>query len=93
MQPYVSATQSGVAQIAFHFGRPVITTDVGGLAEAVPDGIVGLVVPPDDPVALAGALVRFASEDGLAERLAEGVRQHRERFSWGRLAEAVEELI
>ena len=93
VQPYVSATQSGVAQIAFHFGRPVVTTDVGGLAEAVPDGRAGLVVPPDDPAALADALVRFASEDGLAERLAEGVRQHRERFSWGRLAEAVEELI
>ena len=92
VQPYVSATQSGVAQIAFHFGRPVMTTDVGGLAEAVPDGVAGLVVPPDDPTALADALVRFASEPGLAERLAEGVRQQRDRFSWGRLAEAVEEL-
>ncbi len=91
VQPYVSATQSGVAQVAFHLGRPVITTDVGGLAEAVPDGEAGLVVPPEDPSALAAALVRFV-EDDLAEPLAAGVRRQRERFSWDRLAEAVEDL-
>ena len=91
VQPYLSATQSGVAQIAFHFGRPVITTDVGGLAEIVPDGEAGLVVPPDDPAALADALVRFV-EDDLGDALAAGVRQQRERFSWDRLAEAVERL-
>ena len=91
VQPYVSATQSGVAQIAFHFGRPVITTDVGGLAEVVPDGEAGLVVPPEDPAALADALVRFVEED-LGEGLEAGVRRERERYSWDRLAEAVEAL-
>lgn len=91
VQPYVAATQSGVAQIAFHFGRPVVTTDVGGLAEVVPDGEAGLVVPPDDPAALAAALVRFV-EDDLEADLAAGVRRQRERYSWDRLAEAVEEL-
>ena len=90
VQPYLSATQSGVAQVAFHFGRPVITTDVGGLAETVPDGEAGLVVPPDDPDALADALVRFVRDDlGLA--LTAGAERQRERYSWGRLAEAVEE--
>ena len=91
VQPYVSATQSGVAQIAFHFGTPVITTDVGGLAEIVPDGEAGLVVPPEDPAALADALVRFV-EDDLAEALAAGVRRERETYSWDRLCEAVERL-
>ncbi|PAP75513.1 glycosyltransferase [Rubrivirga marina] len=91
VQPYVSATQSGVAQIAFHFGTPVITTDVGGLAEIVPDGEAGLVVPPEDPGALADTLVRFV-EDDLGERLAAGVRRERERYSWDRLCEAVERL-
>ena len=91
VQPYVSATQSGVAQIAFHFGRPVVTTDVGGLAEVVPDGEAGLVVPPEDPGALAEAVVRFFAE-GLAARLEAGVRRERERYGWDRLVEALEDL-
>lgn len=91
VQPYVTATQSGVAQIAFHFGRPVITTDVGGLAEVVPDGEAGLVVPPEDPVALGDALVRFV-EDDLADTLEAGVQRAREAYSWDRVAEAVEDL-
>lgn len=92
VQPYVTATQSGVAQIAFHYGRPVITTDVGGLAEIVPDGEAGLVVPPEDPEALAAALIRFVKED-LGEGLAEGVRRERQRYSWDRVVEAVEALV
>jgi len=91
VQPYVSATQSGVAQIAFHFGRPVITTDVGGLAEVVPHGEAGLVVPPEDPEALAGAVVRFF-EEGMAARLEAGVRREREEYGWDRLFEALEAL-
>ncbi|WP_420455848.1 glycosyltransferase [Rubrivirga sp.] len=89
VQPYVTATQSGVAQIAFHFGRPVITTDVGGLAEGVPDGVAGLVVPPEDPGALADALGRFVDED-LGPTLEAGAL--RQRTSWAGLAEAVESL-
>lgn len=46
VQPYKHATQSGVSQIAYHFGRPMLVTDVGGLAELIPDGVVGYVVPP-----------------------------------------------
>ncbi|MEM9997413.1 MAG: glycosyltransferase [Bacteroidota bacterium] len=91
VQPYRSATQSGVAQIAFHFARPVVTTDVGGLAETVPDGEAGLVVPPEDPAALAAALVRFFDDD-LAETLAAGVRRESARYSWDHLLEALEAL-
>lgn len=91
VQPYVSATQSGVAQIAFHYGRPVITTDVGGLAETVPDGVAGLVVPPRDPDALADALVRFVDDD-LGPELETGVRRVREAYSWDRVVEALEGL-
>lgn len=90
VQPYVSATQSGVAQIAFHFGRPVITSDVGGLAEVVGDD-AGLVVPPNDASALEAALVRFI-EDGLEAELSSGAEGRRERFSWGRLVGALEDV-
>ncbi|MGB3541658.1 glycosyltransferase [Rubrivirga sp.] len=90
VQPYVSATQSGVAQIAFHFGRPVITSDVGGLAEIIGDD-AGLVVPPDDASALEDAMVRFV-EDDLEAELSRGVERQRDRFSWDRLVDAVEGL-
>lgn len=61
--PYVSATQSAVVQLAFGFNKPVITTRVGGLYEVVRDGVNGLIVPPQDEVALADAVVRFFSDD------------------------------
>ena len=89
--PYRSATQSGVVQLAFGFGKPVITTRVGGLAEVVSDGINGLIVPPDDPLALADAVVRFYHDD-LGETLAAGVASQADRFSWQHLAGAIEEL-
>lgn len=92
VQPYLSATQSGVAQIAFHFERPLVVTDVGGLAETVPDGVAGLVVPPDDPDAIADAIVRFF-EENLSEKLTRGVRAEKRKYSWERLAEAVESLM
>jgi glycosyltransferase involved in cell wall biosynthesis len=92
VQPYVTATQSGVAGIAYHFGRPVVTTNVGGLAETVPHDRAGLVVPPEDPAALAAAVVRFFEEPKLADRLGRGVREESDRYSWDRVYEAIEEL-
>lgn len=92
VQPYVAATQSGVAQIAFHFERPVVVTDVGGLAEVVPHETAGLVVPPEDPAALASALVRFFRE-AMQAPLTEGVRRQKRRYHPDRLAEAIEDLL
>lgn len=91
VQPYLTATQSGVAQVAFHFEKPMILTDVGGLAEIVQDGRAGLVVPPADPDALAESIGRFFDEN-LADSLAEGVRARKAEFGWNRLVEALEEL-
>ncbi|MBD3367943.1 MAG: glycosyltransferase [Candidatus Eisenbacteria bacterium] len=65
--PYLSATQSGITQIAFACGVPVISTNVGGLPEVVADGSTGLIVEPRSPDALGEALVRYFRED-LAER-------------------------
>lgn len=92
VQPYISATQSGVAQIAYHFDRPLIVTDVGGLAEFVPDGKAGLVVPPNDNEALGNALIRFFKDD-LGPHLQAGVREEKKKYSWDRLYEAVESLL
>lgn len=92
VQPYVSATQSGVAQIATHFEVPIVVTDVGGLAETVPHEEVGFVVPPEDPPAIADAVVRFF-RDEWDERLVKGVRSLKQRQHPDRLFEAIEDLV
>ena len=60
--PYRSATQSGVVQLAYAYGKPVVATEVGGLPAAVDHGRTGLLAPPDDPAALAAALERLAAD-------------------------------
>jgi len=90
VQPYKHATQSGVSQIAYHFGRPMLVTDVGGLAELIPDGVVGYVVPPT-PGALADALVDFYANN-REETFAAGVRQERTKFSWEVMVMALKEV-
>jgi glycosyltransferase involved in cell wall biosynthesis len=92
VQPYVSATQSGVAQIATHFEVPMVMTDVGGLAEHMPHEEAGFVVPPEAPQALADAAIRFFRED-WAERLTEGMREQKRRQQPARLFEALERLL
>ena len=59
LAPYRVEAQSGVALTAFHFARPVISTNVGGLPEIIREGETGMMVPPDDPEALAGAVDAF----------------------------------
>jgi len=83
--PYRSATQSGIIQAAFGHGCPVITTDVGGLGEVVENGRTGLVVPPENPQALAEAIERYFDE-GLGVRFREEVMMGRNgRFAWKEL--------
>ncbi len=89
--PYRSATQSGVTHVAYALGLPVITTDVGGLAETVRPGETGLVVPPENPPALAQAIVDYF-ERGLAGALRDGVSAMRRAHSWQALADATVEL-
>jgi glycosyltransferase involved in cell wall biosynthesis len=89
--PYHTATQSGIVQVAYQLDTPVICTDVGGLAEVVRDSISGFVTRPDDPRALADAVVRFYTE-GWEERLRAGVREVKREYTWAPLVTAVEEL-
>jgi D-inositol-3-phosphate glycosyltransferase len=90
--PYRSATQSGIVQIAYQLERPVICTGVGGLAEVVLNGRTGLIVPPEDPAALAEAVIRYDSE-GLEERFVQAIRTERGKYSWDRMVEAIEALV
>lgn len=89
--PYRMATQSGVVQIAFRFGRPVIATSVGGLPESIDDGRTGLLAPPQNPEALAAAIDRYFDES-LESRFNAEIRRDAGRFSWDRVIEAIESL-
>ncbi len=86
--PYRHATQSGIAQVAYACGRPVITTAVGGLPDVVWDEETGLLVPPEDPDAIADAVARFYS-DNLAAPLEAGVKRRVAQLSWAGLVDAV----
>ncbi len=82
--PYVSATQSGITQIAYAFGLPVVSTNVGGLPEVVTDGETGYIVSPGDPEALAEAIVRFFT-GAEAERMRSNVEDEARRDRAGEL--------
>jgi glycosyltransferase involved in cell wall biosynthesis len=86
--PYRSATQSGIIQLAFGQNCPVITTNVGGLAEVVADGKTGLAVPPEDPGALAAAIERYLAE-GLEPIFRRNIEEESGRFSWEQLEQAI----
>jgi glycosyltransferase involved in cell wall biosynthesis len=89
--PYLSATQSGIVQIAYRYDRPVVTTRVGGMAEFVEEGRTGFLVPPRDPQAIAGAVARYFAETDPAE-LRAAIAEKRRQYSWTALVEAIVEL-
>ncbi len=90
VQPYRHATQSGVTQVAYQFNVPMIVTDVGGLAEIVPDGKAGYVVPPNSND-IANAIVKSLQSDNLS-LLKGGVMEEKKRFSWQAMMESVLKL-
>lgn len=84
-QTYRTATQSGITQMAYHFNKPMVVTNVGGLPEMVPDGKVGYVVP-GEPENIASAISRFFSENKANEFIA-NIKEEKKRFSWQTFAE------
>ena len=90
VQPYKSATQSGVSQIAYYFEKPMVVTHVGGLPEIVPDGKAGFVVEPSGE-AIADAIARYFNED-WQQRLTEGVREEKKKYAWEKMTAAIESL-
>lgn len=91
VQPYKSATQSGVTQIAYHFEKPMLVTDVGGLSEIIPDGKVGYVTQPDEKE-IANALVDFFQKE-KQRTFDKYIRIEKEKYSWSRMTETIELLM
>lgn len=81
VQPYKHATQSGVTQIAYHFEKPMIVTNVGGLAEIVPDGISGYLVSPEASD-IANKIAYFFENPGQSQILKMGLLQEKNKYLW-----------
>jgi glycosyltransferase involved in cell wall biosynthesis len=86
IQPYRNATQSGVTPLAYHFEKPMVVTNVGGLPDLVPDGKAGLVVEPD-PSSIAEGILRFyqLGEDYFINHL----REEKKKYSWDVLVDTI----
>lgn len=80
VQPYKTATQSGVTQIAYHFHKPMLVTNVGGLPEIVPHGKAGYVCKPD-VYEIATAIVDFYLNN-RKDSFETAVKKEKERFAW-----------
>jgi glycosyltransferase involved in cell wall biosynthesis len=89
VQPYKNATQSGVTPLAYHFEKPMIVTNVGGLPSLVPHEKVGLVCEPD-PTDIADSILRFyqLGEDYFIPHL----RNEKQKYSWDKLTGTIIEL-
>jgi len=73
-------------------GRPIVATRVGGIPEAIEDGVGGLLVPPGAPSDLAAAIARIAADRPLALRLGEAAKAASERFTAARMVAETEGL-
>lgn len=89
IQPYRNASQSGVTPLAYHFEKPMIVTNVGGLPSLVPHEKAGLVVAPE-PKAIAEAILRFyqLGEDYFIPHL----RVEKQKYSWSQLVVSIKTL-
>lgn len=81
--PYRDIYQSGAVHVAQSFGVPTVASDVGAFRDVIEDGVSGLLVPPEDPNALAEALIRLLKDRPLATRLGTGIQAAAQGpFAW-----------
>jgi len=90
--PYKSATQSGIAGIAYHFELPVIVTKVGGLAEMVEENKTGLIVNEANPQNLSSVLKKYFSDE-LKEKFIPHIIEYKSKHSWKAFADEVIYLL
>lgn len=91
VQPYRNATQSGVTQIAYHFEKPMIVTNVGGLKEMVQDQEIGYVVDAQAKE-IANAVINFFDEN-KSEEMKVNLRKGKAHLSWDSLAQTILDLV
>jgi len=91
--PYTRVYSSGVLQLAMSYGKPIVATDVEGLAEVVDNGQSALLVPPENEEELAKAIIHLLSNPEVAAKMGRCARRmSEERFGWEGIAEATEQV-
>lgn len=90
--PYISATQSGIVQIAYGFEKPVVVTNVGGLPEVVKNGKTGYVVEAENSEAIAQAIIKFFESDNR-EAFESAIQEEADRYSWDNMSKKIYELM
>lgn len=91
--PYLDATQSGVAPVAWDYGCPIIASKVGGLQEQIHDMDTGLLVEPGNVDALANAMIRIASDEKLFENLRHNGSEEVKKLDWKVLSKKLADYI
>lgn len=90
VQPYKTATQSGVTQIAYHFNKPILVTNVGGLPEIIPHGKVGYVVNPV-PEEISSSIANFLINNKENEFIP-NILEQKKKYSWNIMLNVIFEL-
>jgi glycosyltransferase involved in cell wall biosynthesis len=89
-QPYKNATQSGVTQIGYHFNKPMLVTNVGGLPEIIPHNVAGYVTEPDER-SIADALYDFFNNN-KKKSFESNVKKEKKKYLWSNMTSAVKEI-
>ena len=90
--PYLSATQSGIVQIAFGFEKPVLVTEVGGLPDVVTNGKTGYVVEPRSAGMIAEAIMDYYINN-RREAFVSQIEKEKDRFSWKTFVDTMMEMV
>jgi len=83
VQTYLNATQSGVTQIAYYYDKPMLVTDVGGLAELVPHNKVGYITDIDKKQ-IANYILDFYTH-GREQEFSDNIKIEKQKFTWSYL--------
>lgn len=90
VQPYRSATQSGVTPLAYHFEKPMIVTNVGGLPSLVPDNKVGLIAEPD-AASIAAKIIEFFKKG--SPHFLPHLIEEKKKYRWSKMTDTIFEVV
>ena len=94
--PYINASQSGLPQTAYLFGKPVIATNVGAFPKVIIDGRTGLIISPNSPEELSLSIIRLVNDKSLYDEMVSNIRDIYDNFplmNWNNIVERYLKMI